>query len=180
MALDEARAVQHVGTQLRLVQLRLQGAPVVVVAGVAAERREPVRCEGEEAFQRRTPRHILDIRVEPAVLVDHEHRRPRALSRRVHQIAAHRRTVAARRRIRDVLGLDAWIGEGDGLRPGVVGHKAVRKDQPRKAQGRGAVEKFAPVDTAMAVLVVEAIDLLVDLDLGNRVHRASIGRFPEW
>jgi hypothetical protein len=43
--LHEARAVEHVGEQLALVERRLQRAAVVVVAGIAADRGEPVELK---------------------------------------------------------------------------------------------------------------------------------------
>ena len=88
-AFTKRRAVQHVGAQLRLVELGLHRAPVVVVARIAAERRQAVGREREEALHRRAPRHVLDVRIQAAVLVDHQHRRQRPVARRLHQVAAH-------------------------------------------------------------------------------------------
>ena len=48
-------------------------ARLVLVVGRAALRRQIVAAEGDEAFLGHAPRHVLDVRVEAAVLVDHEH-----------------------------------------------------------------------------------------------------------
>jgi hypothetical protein len=49
MRLEVLGAVDHVLAQLRLIEARLHRAPVVVVAGIPSDRREPVRGEREKA-----------------------------------------------------------------------------------------------------------------------------------
>jgi hypothetical protein len=80
-------AIQHVLPQLRLVELRLHRPAIVVVSRIAAERRQAVRRKREEPLHRDPPRHVLDVRIQAPVFMDHEHRRPRPASRRLHQIA---------------------------------------------------------------------------------------------
>jgi hypothetical protein len=94
--LQEVGAVQHVGAQLGLIQPRLQRPPVVVIPRIAPDGEEPIGGEGEEALHRDAPGHVLDVRIEAAILVDHEHGRKRARPRRLHQIAAYLPRVAAR------------------------------------------------------------------------------------
>ena len=89
MRLQEARAVEHVGAQLALVETGLQRPAVVVVAGVAADRGEAVGREGHEALDRGAARHVLDVGIEAAILVDHQHRRERPRPARLHEVPAH-------------------------------------------------------------------------------------------
>jgi hypothetical protein len=74
---QELEGGEEILHQLRAVERRLHLAPLLVGAGVAAERREPVGAEGEVARLGGAPHHVLDVGVEPAVLVDHQHRRER-------------------------------------------------------------------------------------------------------
>jgi hypothetical protein len=171
--LQPLRAIEHVLAQLRLVELRLHRAPVVVISRIAAQGRQPIGREREESVHRRAPSHVLDVRIQPAVLVDHQHRRPRPVPRRLHQIAAHLLAVPAGRGISHIARLDPAVGEGDGLRPGVIGQQALRHHQRGGAQRAGPPCEFAPVDAAVAVLVVQIEDLLVDFELGNRRHCCS-------
>jgi hypothetical protein len=101
--LDEARTVQHVGAQLRLIELGLHCAPLVIVSRVAAKGRKTIGCERDEAFDRGAPRNVLDVGIQPAVLVNDEHHGPRTLPGGLHEVAAHVLGVAAGRRVRDVL-----------------------------------------------------------------------------
>ena len=172
--LEKPRAVQHVGAQLRLVEFPPKRARFVVVAGIAAERREAVGRERDVAFDRGAPRDILDIGIQSAVLVDDEHRGPRPLPRRPHEVAAHRFGVATRRRVRDVLRLDAWIAGRDGLRARVLREHAVSRGDAGGAERGGPLEEFPAVDAAVAVLVVETVNLLIDLGLRNRLQVSSV------
>ncbi len=99
--------------------------------------------------------------------MDDEHRRERPLPRRRHEVAADRLGVAARRRVAHVLRLDARVGKRDRLRARVVRHQAVRHRKGAGAERAGALEELAPVDAAVAVLVVEREDLPVDVNLGD-------------
>ena len=79
--LQVTRAVDHVLAQLRLIEAGLQRAAVVVVAGIAADRRQAVGRQRDEARDGGAPRDVLDIRIQAAVLVNHEHGRKRARRR---------------------------------------------------------------------------------------------------
>src|SRR5258708_11269651 len=90
----------------------------------------------------------------------------------MHQVAAHVRGVAARRWIGDVLRLDARVGKRNRLRARVIGQQ--RKGEGQCAHRARALEELAPVDAAVAVLVVELENLLVDLRLGDGSHAFSV------
>ena len=68
---------------LRLVQLGEGVARLVFVARIAAQRRQRVGREGHEAVEREAARDVLDVRIEAAVLVDHQHRRQPGVRRRL-------------------------------------------------------------------------------------------------
>ena len=167
VGLQESRAVQHVGAQLGGIEAGLQRAAVVVVAGIAADREQAVGREGEEAVECCAPRHVLDVGVEAAVLVNHQHRGERARARGLHQIAAHGARGAARRRPGDVARLDLGIGEGNRLRVGVARKQRLRHGEPAHGDGGGAREERAAVHAAVAILVVELEHAAVDVGLGE-------------
>ena len=70
-------------------------AALVLVGRRAAERRQHVDREAEKAFEREPPRDVLDVRIEPAVLVDDDHRRTFSLRLEPRQIAADARACAS-------------------------------------------------------------------------------------
>ena len=163
--LQETRAVDHVLIQRCRIDAPLQRAAVVVVAGVAAHRRQPVGGQRQEAGDRGAPRHVLDVRIEAAVLVNDQHGRERPVAGRLHEVPAHLAGRAARRGVIDVGPLHARIREGDGLRLGVPRHQRLRHPERGDAadgEGRGAAQKLSPVDVAVAILVVEVEDAPVD------------------
>jgi len=57
---------------LVLVSFRLHFAAFVVVAGIAAQRRQRIWCNGDESCQGHSSAHVFDIGVEAAVLVYHD------------------------------------------------------------------------------------------------------------
>ena len=75
------RGVEVLG-HLRAIDLAEQLAALLVVAGIAADRREAVRRERHEVLEREPPRDVLDVRVEAAVLVDDEDARQLVRGRR--------------------------------------------------------------------------------------------------
>ena len=176
--LEKARAVEQVGAQLGLVEIALQGAAVVIVARVAADRRQPVGREREETIDGGAARDVLDIGIEAAVLVDHQHGRERPRAGRLDEVTAHGAGGAARRRIGHIGRLHALVGERDRLRLGVARQQRLRHRQSGAADDRdrpGAAEKLAPVHAPMAILVVEVEYALVDLHLGDALrHRAFL------
>jgi hypothetical protein len=52
--LEIAGAVEHVCSQLALVEIGLQGAAIVVVTWVPTNRRPPIGCEGKKALDAET------------------------------------------------------------------------------------------------------------------------------
>jgi hypothetical protein len=72
------RRGDEVLARLGLVELLEQFARLVLVTRVAAEREQRVGREGDEAVQRQPARDVLDVRVQAAVLVHHQHQRQRA------------------------------------------------------------------------------------------------------
>jgi len=56
-----------------LIELADQLARLILVRGGAALGREEVRGERDEALERQTAGDVLDVRIEAAVLVDHDH-----------------------------------------------------------------------------------------------------------
>src|SRR5262249_48181235 len=91
-----ARTVEYVGTQLALVQVGLEGPAIVIVARVAAYWRQPIWSKRQEACSRDPASHILNVRIEPAVLVDHEDGGVRSRSSRLHRVSTHGAGGAAR------------------------------------------------------------------------------------
>jgi hypothetical protein len=154
------------------------------VRSLAAGREQPVRRQRDEALQRGAPRDVLDVGIEAAILVDHQHGGMLARHRRRHQIAAHRARIAARRRIGHVARLDARIGERHGLGLGVARQQRLRHGEPAHRRGGGAHQEGAAVDRAVAVLVVEVEDPLVDLGLRPRPLACRLHcrhpRLPRW
>ena len=69
----------HVLARLRLVERAEQLARLVLVAGIAAEREQRVGREGDEVLERQAAGDVLDVRVQPAVLVHDEHARQLAV-----------------------------------------------------------------------------------------------------
>ena len=116
MRLDEARAVFQVGAQLCLIESRLQGAAIVVVARVTADREQAVRRQRQKALGGDAPRDVFDVGIQPPIFMHDQHGREWPRLGRLHEIAAHGARVAAGRGVGDVGSLDALVGEGDRLR----------------------------------------------------------------
>ena len=107
VAFQESHCGDTIGDRLRRVELAEHSACLLLVGRRSAERRQIVRGKRHEAFQRDPPCHILDVRVEAAVLVDDDHRSELAAAvGRLHQIALH---VAAGARPGDILGLQPRV-----------------------------------------------------------------------
>ena len=172
MALEVARAVDHVLIEAGGLEAPLQRPAVVVVAGIAAHGRQAVRRQGQEAGRGGPPRDVLDMRVEAAILVDDHHGRERAVAARLHEIAAHRPRRPAGRVVLDVVGPDARVGERDRLRLGVARQERLRHPEGGDAtdgEGGGAAQELAPIDVAVAVLVVQVEDAPVYLLVPHRL-----------
>ena len=155
---EELRAVQHVRLQLAAVETRLQFLAVVVIAGIAADRVQPVGGEGDKPFDRGAPGDVLDIGVEAAVLVDHEDGRERPVAGRLDQVAAHFARIAAGGIVGDVVRRHPRIRERDRLRVGVARQQGLRHGKPGHAadqgQRRRPRQEFAALHAGVAVFVV--------------------------
>jgi hypothetical protein len=158
------RRFHEVLARLGLVELREHLARLVLVAGIAAEREERIGCEGHEALEGDATRDVLDVGIEPAVLVDHEHCRqlPRSLGG-PDEIAPH----AARPRRRGVLYVL-------GLKPRVV----LRNLLGLREAGVQGVEQHHGGETAHGVLgrpveEAAAIEGAVDVGVETVVHEAA-------
>ena len=85
---EEGHRGQEIGPHFRAVSLPLHRPAFVVIARIAAERIQRIRCKSDEAGRREAARHVFDIRIQAAILVDHDdagplvivHRRPNEIS----------------------------------------------------------------------------------------------------
>ena len=154
------------------IDLRLQLAAALVVAGVAADGAQAVGRQRSEAGLGHAPGDVLDVGVEAAVLVHHHHAGHRVFGAgRHHQVAAHL-AMALRRGVGDVLRADARVGERDLLRQRIV--RAQRGQQGDGAhapdrQRAGAVQELPAAEPAVHVTVVELEQL------GRKVLRGQAG-----
>ena len=130
-------------------------------AGVPPPARERVHREGQEALDGHAPRHVLDVRVQAAVLVDHEHRRALAAALQPGEVAVHAR---AGRVVADGLGGEPRVVLVDDRRVRVV----VLEHGQERGGGRGtaaelrqALEQLAPAHGAVRELVVQVDHPLV-------------------
>ena len=137
----------------------------------AAGGRKQIGRQRHEALDRQTPGDVLDVTVEPAVLVDHdEGGQLRRRGRGLDQIGLDLAALAGEGERR---GNDARIRFGDDRR-----RRLARRDQRGDRGGRrGAagkpgqlVHEAAPVERQVGVLVIEADHFLRDL---RRVHGSS-------
>ena len=60
---------------LGAVDLAKSASALLVVAGIAADRGQPIGREGDEIGDRQAPRDVFDIGVEAAIFVDDQHHR---------------------------------------------------------------------------------------------------------
>ena len=131
VAFEIARAVDHVGAQLALVEAGLQRAPVVVVARIAADRRQARRARAPGILPlaaRRATSSMYGLSPRFSWITSTVGNGPAPA--RLHQVAAHRAGGAARRRIGHVARLDARIGERDRLRLRVARQQRLRHREP--------------------------------------------------
>ncbi len=132
-----------------------------LVGGRAAERRQQIDREGEEAFEREPARDVLDVRVEAAVLVHDDHGRALGFDLEARQIARDARAGGV-------------IGPGLCHEPRVVGSdgrgaRVVILQQGQQRQRRGAragdpgqaIEELAAAEAAMRKIVIEIDDALI-------------------
>jgi len=137
------------------IELREQRQALLVIAGVAAERGQPIGREGDEIGERETARDVLDIGVEATIFVDDEDRREPGRVRRPHQVALDA-AIALRRRHRGGFGLDPLVVRRNLDRPGVIRPQHLEErggGQPADGEFLRAMQKPAAADRAMHVAV---------------------------
>jgi hypothetical protein len=137
-------------------------ARLVLVGGRAAERREHIDRQCQEAFQRKPARHVLDMRVEAAVFVDDKDGRAFDFVLAAHQLP---RDLCAGGVIRRRVDGKPRIIRRDHRCPGVI----VLQQRQQRGGGRGRagefgqpIEEIAPAHAAMGECVVAVDDLLVE------------------
>ncbi len=97
---DDAEFAAAVGTRLQpsrrgieifphlgAVDLTEQRRALLVVSGIAAHRSEPIGRQRHETVDRQPPRHVSDVRIETAVLVDDQYHGQFLGIRRPHEVA---------------------------------------------------------------------------------------------
>ena len=89
MVPDPARAVDHVLAQLRLVERALHFPAVIIITGITADRRQTVRRQCQETGDTESPRDVLHIGVQAAVLMHDQHGRERTLAGGHDKVTAH-------------------------------------------------------------------------------------------
>jgi hypothetical protein len=155
MGAEEGDRRHAVGGRLAGRQLPEHLARLVLVGRRAAERRQEVGRQRDEAFQRQAPGDVADVGVEAAVLVhDDDGRQLGGRPGGLRQIALH---LARTARIGDVLGCHALVVLGDHRRL-----RRVRRQQRRDRCGRRAgagelrqlLHEAAPVQRQVGVFVV--------------------------
>jgi hypothetical protein len=128
-----------------------------LVAGVATHRSQRIGRQCHVACGGETARHVLDVGVEAAVLMDHDDAGRLAGPRRGRQVPAHL-PGALGRLVVEALRLDARI-----LRLHLLGEGEIRREHLQEAQRRDpadgidrrAVEELAARDAPMDVAVEE-------------------------
>jgi hypothetical protein len=150
---QSGRRIQVFG-HLRAVDLLEQLGTILVIAGIAAHRRQPVGRHGHEACHRQPSRDVLDVGIEAAILVNHDDRGELAARRGgPHQIAVDMAGAVGGGHC-ELFRLEAIVILRHLYRPSVIGPEHL--DQGRRGHGRGgeflrACQEFAPADAAMHI-----------------------------
>ena len=138
-------------------------AAFVFVGRRAAERREHVDREREEAFERDAPRNVLDVRIEPAVLVDDDNRWAFSLRLEPRQIAGD---LGAGGVVRGRLDRKPYVIRRYYRRLGVIVLQQ-RQQRQRRRGGAGDVaetlEEVAAADGAVREVVVERDNVRIEV-----------------
>ena len=161
MLLEEVHRSDQRNHRVVLVHLGMQLARRVFARRRAADQREQVRRVGEEALDREAAGDVFKMRIEAAVLVDHQHDGTLALGLGAGEIAVD---LALGRVIGEPLGHEPRVALGNDRRLRVV---VLQDRQQRGGSGRGAgqrgelVEEVAAAHAAVGKVVVEIDDALV-------------------
>ncbi len=100
----------------------MHGATFVVIPGVAARWVQGIGRKGHESGLCQPAGHVLDVRIQPAVLVHDQDRRTFSLQGGGNHEIAPPLTVPFGRWKGEITGPDVRVVEGDLFRLGVVGH----------------------------------------------------------
>ena len=154
----------EVGPRLVRVELLEEGAGRVLVARIAAERGQRVGGQRRETGERETPRDVLDMGIQAAVLVDDEHAGELGRSRRrTNEVGAYLAVPRGRRDL-DPLGDDTRVvGRQDQRMDEVRGELVEQHRGGDAADGelRGAFEELPAIDVAVDVGIEQCQQLLV-------------------
>src|SRR5438034_2172929 len=178
--LQKARRGHEILPYPGLTELREDLPRFVLVARVAAERRQRVGRERHEVVERETPGNVLDVRIQPTVLVHDENARQLAFrGDRTHQVST-RLFRSLRRWILEVFALQTPVVLGYllGLRElGIQRVQQRRRGQSADGKPCGAIEEAATVDRAMNVLIEEVQEFLVEITRLLAVHICDLQSF---
>ena len=140
-------------------------------AGVPPNARQIIGCQGHKAFKRHAPSDVLDMRIEPAILVDDDD--GRKLPSR--PSGSHQMARDARRDL--AISADRSRGSSSGTvcGPGIVVFQNWQQSGGRcrpACQRREPVEEVAAIHAAMGIIVEEIDDISgpSSLLLVSRLH----------
>ncbi len=153
--LDGGKEVVH---ELFRIDRLLQFTTLVIVARIAADRGQPVRRQRNETGFGNAARHVFDVRVQAAILMCDNHCRY-FFGRfgRTYQIAANL-TMPLGRRVGNILGNNVRVGKFHLFGQRVVGAQRGKQragGEAAKGEQRCTIEKLAPVDPAVCVVVIK-------------------------
>jgi hypothetical protein len=161
---------------LGLIELREYLARLVFVAGIAAEREKGVGSEGEEAVEGEMPSDVFDVRIQAAILMNHEDARKPVLRSLLKDEIAARFPIPLGRVELEILRLEPLVLGADYLRR-KVGTELVEQHHRRDAANRelgGLVEEPAAVDAAVDVSIEQVEQLLIEIMCGLTGHGATL------
>ncbi|MPN39469.1 hypothetical protein SDC9_186997 [bioreactor metagenome] len=132
--LEIGRGCNEVFPRLALIEFLKQLTCLVFVAGVAPQREQCIRRKRDETIQRKAPGNVLDMRIEPTILMHHQHSRRLALGICRFDEIALQGAIALRRRDFHEPCLDAGVVARNQLcfcKSGVQGVEQALCRQPR-------------------------------------------------
>ena len=96
MRAQKLSAIEQIGAQLSLIQIALQYAAIVIIAGITADWEQPIGCQCQKAIDGGSARHVFNIGIQSAIFVHDQNCGKWPGARWLHEIAAHRAGIAAR------------------------------------------------------------------------------------
>ena len=144
-----------------------------VGAGVAAERRQGIRGEGDESRHGHAAGDVFDVGIQAAVFMNDDDAGLLAIGfGGLGKQAAHF-AAALGRFVFGVFRFDAGVVLGDLLRPRVIGTQGFQQgggSQAAHGEFTGTVEEGAAGDLAMHIFIVEIQKFLVEIGSSLAVH----------